>query len=88
VKNTLNKIVATFELIHPAPRQLQDWKAEELPATKTDRELSLTLQRLQPVAPRFGFNESKLERRYFAPEYALTENGQPSSVWEVQYETK
>lgn len=85
VKNTVGEVVATFDLTHPSPPQLQDWQAEELPATKTDRELSITLQQLRPVPPPHARNELGVKRWYFEPEYTLTENGQPTAAWNVEY---
>ncbi len=81
VKNVSGEIVATFELTHPSPPPVQTWQAEELPATKSVGDVSVTLKRLHP---NFNWHTSNGVARkywYFSPEATVSENGQPSNDW-------
>lgn len=81
VKNTSGEIVATFELTHPSPSAVQTWQAEELPATKSVGDVSVTLKRLHP---NFNWHTSNGVARkywYFTPEATVSENGQLTNDW-------
>ena len=81
VKNLLGEVVATFELTHPSPPTVQTWQADELPATKSVGDVSVTLKRLQA---NFNWHTNygvKQKRWYFSPEATVSVNGQPANDW-------
>ncbi len=80
VKNTSGEVVATFELTHPSPPPVKNWQAEELPATKSDGDLTVTLHRLQREFYSHP-DGRKLKTWYFSPETTVTENGLPTNDW-------
>lgn len=78
VKNTSGEVVAKFDLIHPSPPAAKNWQAEELPATKSQGDLMVTLHRLRRD---FYSHPGGGKTWYFAPETTVTENGLPTNDW-------
>lgn len=81
VKNLAGDVVATFDLAHPSPPAAQTWQAEELPATKSAGDVSVSLKRLQPNFHWNTNNGVKQKWWYYSPEASVTENGQPTNEW-------
>lgn len=81
VKNLASEVVATFELTHPSPPAAQTWPAEELPATKSNGDLAVALQRLNANFHWATSNGEKLKYWYYSPETVVSENGQPTTDW-------
>lgn len=84
VFNTAGKIVATFDLTHPSPLSAGYWNAEELPATKSNGELAMTLHRLHPRLHKQTINGVERKSWYYWPETTLTENGMPTNQWNAE----
>ena len=83
VKNVSGEVVAAFELTHPSPPVVQSWKAEELPATKTEGDVSVTLNRLSANFHWQTNNGVKQKYWYYSPDATVSENGQPANDWET-----
>ena len=81
VKNTSDEVVATFDLVHPAPPVLPTWQPEVLPAMKANGDLTVTLNALKRQFHWNTNNGVKQKWWYFTPENTVLENGQPSSEW-------
>ncbi len=83
LKNLAGEVATTIELTHPSPPTAQNWKAEELPATKTSGDVAVTLKSLQAS---FHWNTSNGVKRkwwYYSPDATVSENGQLAADWHV-----
>lgn len=83
VKNVSGEVVATFELTHPSPPAAQTWEAETLPTTKTEGDVSVTLNRLPANFHWQTNNGVKQKYWYYSPDTTVSENGQSTNEWEV-----
>lgn len=70
IRNTAGNVVAEFEVPHPSPADPPMWSPESLPMTKTDRDLSVTLERIE-VTPIKDLSSPNPKRWHLAPKFTL-----------------
>ncbi len=83
LKNLAGEVATTIELTHPSPPVVQTWQAEELPATKANGDVAVTLKHLHA---NFHWNTSngvKTKYWYYSPEATVSVDGQPAADWYV-----
>lgn len=84
VRNTSGEIVATFDLTHPSPPVIHEWKAEELPATVKHGDVAVTLQRLRPSPSNWTDSDgAKRKSWHFSPVASVELNGSPTNDWQI-----
>lgn len=83
VKNLAGEVVATVPLTHPSPPVIQSWTAEELPATKSNGDVAVTLQRLNAHLSMLINNGVEMMWWYYSPQGTVSVNGQPAPDWFV-----
>lgn len=83
LKNLAGDVATTIELKHPSPPAVQNWKAEELPATKTSGDVAVTLKSLKANFHWNTHNGVKRKWWYFSPDATVSENGQLTTDWFV-----
>lgn len=83
VKNASGNVVATIELTHPSPPAAQTWQPEELPATKSVGNVTVTMNRLNANSQSHSHNGVEQKWWYYWPDASVSENGSPTSEWSV-----
>lgn len=83
VKNLAGEVVATVPLTHPSPPAIQTWTPEELPATKSSGDVSVTLQRLNAHSSKSITNGVETTWWYYSPQGTVSVNSQPAPDWHV-----
>lgn len=83
VKNLAGEVVATVPLTHPSPPVIQTWTPEELPSTKSNGEVSVTLQRLNAHSSKSITNGVETTWWYYSPQGTVSVNSQPVPDWHI-----
>lgn len=79
VKNLASEVVASIELTHPSPPVAQSWQAEESPTTKTNGDVSVTLQCLRANSHWGTNNGLRRQWWHYYPEAKVSKQGQPAT---------
>lgn len=83
VKNLAGEVATTIELTHPSPPAVQTWQAEELPATKTNGDVAVTLKRLHANFHWNTINGVRKKYWYYSPDATVSVNDQLAADWYV-----